>query len=263
MASPPASPSYQNLPMTGTHYIFSSWDKGICAPVFCVMVPHQPWINRGLELLATAGDSPEGESVHLPENTLSHLCEGDLVHAAAECLVHPIRQALSTLPAFASSIRRSFGTKDNRSNSNISFQRMDERYFAILDIQKRGVIQDDEFRDATRILTEASSAFEHVQDICKYDQSTSFRQNSRKLMQRAAVYAVTINTQYVALFNWDRLVLIRFPELNTSVSRRVRVAKGVGDYCEISVIKDTESKVMCAALLGFLVEAYHNIPQQD
>ncbi|RYC54060.1 hypothetical protein CHU98_g12149 [Xylaria longipes] len=235
-----ALPSYQNPIGVGDTHISGSTTLNTDPPRFFVGVSHEAW-----------------------ENAMWHLSEGDVVRAAAMYLLHPINQALSAIPDFASSIRCLSEQTTNGVRGDIAFNRLrsnERRCFAVVEFKKRGIIDDNEFRRAARTITRTSVA-QHVQDAMNMRERTFFQDNSVKLMKQAAAYAIRNRTRYVALFNWDHLVLIRFLGLDPRLSLKTLIGNGVGDYCEISMIKyDTGSHIMRAALLGFLVEAYQQTP---
>lgn len=77
-------------------------------------------------------------------------------------------------------------------------------------------------------------------------------------MKQAASYATRQRIQYVALFDWDVLVLVKFIEMDPRLDVDDLIDNGVGDWCETTII--TRSHEMRAALLGFLASAYQDTP---
>ncbi|KAI0814472.1 hypothetical protein GGR55DRAFT_631982 [Xylaria sp. FL0064] len=93
------------------------------------------------------------------------------------------------------------------------------------------------------------------------DENTFFEDNSRKLLKQAAAYAIHHRTSYVAIFNWDFLVLIHFSQLQAGQSQQALRLQGCGDYCYITIIENKSTATdLRAALLGFLLLAYSNTP---
>lgn len=74
-------------------------------------------------------------------------------------------------------------------------------------------------------------------------------------MQQITAYARLYKVQHVALFNWDVLVLVRFPAVNYKKSAKATAASNhkVSDDCDLTIV--TDPKDMRKALLGFLDEA--------
>ncbi|KAI0546720.1 hypothetical protein F4679DRAFT_404219 [Xylaria curta] len=256
-------PLYQNPLGVGDTHISGSTTLETDPPRFFIPVSHDSWVNLGLQSLGGASRGTlEGEHISLREDAMYHHNEGDVARAAAMYLLHPINQALSAIPNFGGSIKCLSEQSANGVRCDISFRRYrgnQQRCFAIVECKKRGVIDDNEFRQAAR--TPKNSVSQHVQAAMDAPGGSFFQRNSVKLMKQAAAYAIRNGTQYVALFNWDRLVLIRFSMLDPRRKIKDLIANGVGDYCEIAVIKyDTGSHLMRAALLGFLIEAYQQTP---
>ncbi|KAI1299437.1 hypothetical protein F5Y03DRAFT_365968 [Xylaria venustula] len=79
-------------------------------------------------------------------------------------------------------------------------------------------------------------------------------------MKQATAYALTHRTQYVAIFDWDFLVLIVYRGLDSTQSAEDLYVQEAGDYCEIAIMdnRTSQSANVRAALLGFLITAYRN-----
>ncbi|TRX89917.1 hypothetical protein FHL15_009189 [Xylaria flabelliformis] len=75
----------------------------------------------------------------------------------------------------------------------------EQRCFAVVEFKKRGIIDDNEFRQAARTLKTPVS--HHIQVAVNASGGNYFPGNSEKLMKQAAAYAICNATQYVALFN--------------------------------------------------------------
>jgi hypothetical protein len=159
-------------------------------------------------------------------------------------------------------VRADISYYKNVPNSNVM------RAFAVVEFKKRGVIVSQEFRTAQR-LTHVPSQNEInaiVHSAQQYIQSTPpgdasfFAGNSRTLIKQAASYAIRHRTRYVALFDWDTLVLADFVMMNPALSTHTLSQNGVGDYCETTIIRSNQSHNMRAALLGFLWQAATQTP---
>ena len=79
-------------------------------------------------------------------------------------------------------------------------------------------------------------------------------------MKQASSYAITHGTRYVALFNWDSLVLCYVSQLDVTQDLDTRVDNGIGEYCDIDIINFKDSHKMRLVLLGFLAEACRDTP---
>ncbi|KAI1738461.1 hypothetical protein F4680DRAFT_467410 [Xylaria scruposa] len=231
-------------------------------PRFCVLISHEAWVLSGLQSVDRVGRELDTEYTSLRENAMCHQNESDVVRGAAIYLLHPVNQALSAL--LAGSIRCLSEKGENTVRADIVFQRYRGnrwRYMAVVEFKSRGVIVGHEFRQAARTITRTSPVSEHVRLAVRAG-GTFFGDDSKTLMKQASAYAIQYATQYVAFFNWDYLILIRFVQFDPRGKLRDRIINGVGDYCELSMIKyDRGSHLMRAALLGFLTEAYQQTPR--
>jgi hypothetical protein len=142
------------------------------------------------------------------------------------------------------------------------------RAFAVVEFKKRGVILPQEFRAAQRVnnvpsQNETNALVQNAQQYLQNPPSgdaSLFVGNSRTLIKQAASYAIRHRTRYVALFDWDTLVLAKFVRMNPALSTHALGQNGVGDYCETTIITSNHSQDMRAALLGFLWEAAVQTP---
>ncbi|KAI1328743.1 hypothetical protein F5Y16DRAFT_419598 [Xylariaceae sp. FL0255] len=206
-------------------------------------------VNQGIMRLSLSN-----EYVYLREHTMVHLTGRDVLLAATLHLLHPIHQAFSFLPSshFPDQTQSSSEDSTWRGYSSMLYQRVPslprtdlDRPFALLWFLPHGHIVKREFTDAM-------------------DYSRTFRGRSATLMRDvAADSAIKHRVQYIGLFNWDFMVLIKFPRLNLDpkLTLKQRRDNGVGDSCQIAMLEyDKESHHMRAALLGFLMEAYRDCP---
>lgn len=189
-----------------------------------------------------------------PETTFEHKNEGDVVRAAALYLIHPVNQTLAVNTSIAGTIvcQSEFTTQKVRSDMTYWKNTAGGRkQFAVVEFKKRTSIPAAEFaRAAKHAGTTPDPATITKIATLAYQQpdGTYFSGNSKMLLKQAGSYAVAHNCKYVALFDWDHLVLIRFVQLS---------GQSVGEYCETTVIPSTSRDVR-AALAGFLGDAYDN-----
>jgi hypothetical protein len=125
-----------------------------------------------------------------------------------------------------------------------------------VEFKRRGIVNLSQFR-AAKVVTQARNENYHIQTAMDQNRDSFYDENSGVLMKQCSSYAMTYRTQYIALFNWDSLVLVRFIRMNPSLSTDELLKKGVGDWCQTTLIPYTNgSHTMMAALLGFLAEAW-------
>lgn len=192
-----------------------------------------------------------------PETTFEHKNEGDVVRAAALYLIHPVNQTLSVHPSIAGTIicQSEFTTQKVRSDMTYWKNTAGGRkQFAVVEFKKRTSIPAAEFSRAARHTgaTPDQATITQISTLAyKQPDGTYYSGNSTTLLKQAGSYAVAHDCKYVALFDWDHLVLIKFVELDVP-------SKSVGQYCETTVIPST-SKDVRAALVGFLGDAYDKV----
>ncbi|KAK4170812.1 hypothetical protein QBC36DRAFT_250678 [Triangularia setosa] len=210
---------------------------------------------------ATANHPLNVETVYLPEAAAHHNSEGDVVRSAAMYLLHPANQALSTHPNIVT--RCQSEASANGIRSDITYyrgptpQNPNFKAFAVIEFKKRGVIKPNEFATAVRFPNhptqpQADVTVQAALSLAN-NKETYFDGDAFVLIKQAASYAVAHRTPYIALFNWDFLVLVHFSQMPQTMDY-------VGDYCELQVIPYAQSASMRGALLGFLAHAYQNAP---
>ncbi|VUC22959.1 unnamed protein product [Clonostachys rosea] len=111
---------------------------------------------------------------------------------------------------------------------------------AVLDYKRPGVIQDKEF-------AQACVNEEALEEVLAKTPKSKFFANARILIKQAVNYAHMYNTKYVALFDWNILVLLVF-DRNEGLHG--------GDYCRVTIVKERAKMRTC--LLGFLQVAWEN-----
>jgi hypothetical protein len=195
------------------------------------------------------------------DQTMIHYNEGDVVRSASVYLLNPVNVALSVHQS--NRVRCVSETSANKMRTDILYRRISgsggpNRTFAILEFKRQGVFAVDDFRSATKPATQIAS-FE--QKASNRPESTYFMDNALKVIKQAAAYAIQHRTQYVALFDWGLLVMVRFVDLDLSKDDDTLVDDGVGTRCTLDLVPLARSQTMRLALLGFLAEAYDNTPQ--
>ncbi|KAK5995187.1 hypothetical protein PT974_03584 [Cladobotryum mycophilum] len=121
----------------------------------------------------------------------------------------------------------------------------DWKRFAIVDYKRPGVIRRDEFRKALKERDYLDKSHKEAPEL--------FKKNSETLMKQAVNYADQYSTKYVALFDWDTLVLFYMESQDGNTG---------GECYFVTIIHNR--KHMRRALLGFLERAYRaNIQGED
>ncbi|KAI0417885.1 hypothetical protein F5X98DRAFT_129642 [Xylaria grammica] len=227
-------------------------------PRFCLPPKTTPSGEKGARIVNDRFGSLrhlQGEFIYKPEAASRLLSEGDLTHATALYLLHPINQVLSALRP---------GTKCLAQHPGKSI-RTDVCYknatstLAVIELKARGTICISEFKDTLREIDKdekiAKKQMDEYNGEAIVNGGTLFDENSLPLIKQASNYALAEATRYVALFDWNCLVLITF-NIDTTKSLKARRDATVGDYCHLEII--LESHEMRKALLGFLCRA-HNL----
>ncbi|KKY32006.1 hypothetical protein UCDDA912_g08062 [Diaporthe ampelina] len=228
------------------------------APKFAQNVQSNIWTTACQTLFT--GIAPNNTMIDVEriatENAFYHQSEGDVVRAAALYLLHPVNQALSAHNMISGTYRcQSEFTKD-RIRSDITYYKNigqpNHRAFAVVEFKKRCSIVPGEFSRAVKFNQAPNQAQINSTVTLAYQQPdfTFFPGNSKILLKQAASYAVAHVVQYVALFDYDNLVLVRFNQLGGGA---------VGDYCEMSSIPVLNSTTVRQALAGFLYDAYNHV----
>ncbi|KAI0517555.1 hypothetical protein F5B22DRAFT_603366 [Xylaria bambusicola] len=237
----------------------------IDAPKFWISTNERGWSEPAHNTLRPMNMNALQEQVSWPEPSMRLACEADVVRAAALYLLHPINQVLSA--RYPNDYRCNSEVAGSGVRGDVSLLKLGgRRTFAIVEFKRSGIISPMEFADAQRTLTgnpntHAAEISQHVQNVIAADNGdnrfSAFEGNSFSLMKQAAAYAVQYSTRFVAIFGWDYLVLVYFPELDMNL----REPEGCGNYCEITMIPNNPpSPNLRAALLGFLFHAYDATP---
>ncbi len=228
---------------------------------------HQNWDALGTAAvanipgIAAAAHALNRELIYLNEPATYHNSEGDVVRSAAQYLLHPVNQVLSSHAGAL--MRCQSEATANRVRSDITYyrgpnaQNLAFKAFAVIEFKKRGVIKQTEFAATIRHRVQPSAA--QVQATITAALATAnetyFGGDALVLIKQAASYAIAHRTPFVALFDWDFLVLVHFTQMAITAD-----ITDVGNYCELDIIPNAQSQRMRAALLGFLAHAYNNAP---
>ena len=245
-------------------------------PCYFAIGARQNWFNIGQNIigdpaLAVPAHPLNRECIHFREEATYHNSEGDVVRSAAQYLLHPVNQVLSNVNAL---MRCQSELTTNRVRSDITYFRgpvapqapalgnpghagnPNYRAIAVVEFKKRGVIKQAEFTAANRFPAAVPTPVQVATTIAAAQNRPNesyFAGDALTLIKQAGSYALAHRTPYVALFDWDFLVLVHFTQLDLANTFS-------GDYCEVQVIPNAQSQTMRSALLGFLGHAYQNVP---
>jgi hypothetical protein len=207
------------------------------------------------------------------EDLFAHRSEADVVRSAALYLLHPVNMALSFRgPRNYKCSSEYTGNTGGKVRSDVVFFRQNGgpnmQPMAVLEFKNRGILDHrpdlwnntlTAQRSTGALLTQevlASARFggnlknvvDYAPDNIELGQMTYFDGNPLILVKQAAAYAIVNKTRYVALFDWNTLILIHFHQLDL-------VSKHCGDGIRTTIIR--EKAEMRLALLGFLELAHH------
>jgi hypothetical protein len=213
------------------------------------------------------------------EDLFAHRSEADVVRSAALYLLHPVNMALSFRSPRNYKCSSEYTT--NTPSSDTPFRgkvRSDIVFFrqsgttmqpmAVLEFKNRGILDHHPDlwnktltaqRTSGALLTPqvlASAKFGGNLDYVVANapdnaahEMTYFDGNPLILVKQAAAYAIGHRTRYVALFDWNTLILIHFNKLDLA-------SKYCGDSIRTTIIRNQAE--MRLALLGFLEMAHHD-----
>ncbi|KAH6641333.1 hypothetical protein F5144DRAFT_599977 [Chaetomium tenue] len=274
-----ALPNYPNPNLGVAAHASISGDSTLNTdPPHFSIAAQQNWFNLGRIVLGHANiagpnHAVNRECIYFNEVGTYHNSEGDVVRSAAEYLLHPVNQVIGGLGA---PIRCQSEATTNRIRSDITYYRgplapvaptpgnpghggnPEYKAIAVVEFKKRGVIKPNEFTTANRFANPATPPTQQqLDDAAMAAQNrpnrSYFAGDALILIKQAASYAIAHRTPYVALFDWDFLVLVHFTQLNLN-------NKYAGDFCEVQVIPYAQSQTMRAALLGFMAHAHTHAP---
>ncbi|KAJ0120619.1 hypothetical protein J7T55_015349 [Diaporthe amygdali] len=273
-------PNFMNWKLDGNVTATTSGEHTLATdPPFFAIQSATNWIQVGQQVLTQTPQNSEidKEGLAFHEHPAGHGNEGDIVRTAGIYLIHPICQALWANPTLQGKVMCQSEASSNGIRADITFYRTPpvpqgtSRAVAVVELKKRGVINapaKQNSRETKVMLEDAMKKITATQDHRYWAQraqgqtgDTFFHGNSEILMKQASSYAIHHGTQFVALFNWDYLVLVHFTQMDPRVTKvETRRSNGVGEYCEMTIIPYKNSDHMRSALLGFLALAYQDTP---
>lgn len=238
------------------------------------------WVQLGQYFLAQILRNFEIDEARLAfdEHATVHENEGDIVRTAGIYLVHPICQALWANQNLQGTVVCQSEASTSGTRADLTFYctsqspNDDSRPVAVIGLKKRGVInappsttskeRNVTLGDAMDVMAVVNNQQYWAAKGHQEPDNTFFGGIRRYCGSKLhSAYATSYGTQFVALFNWDYLVLVHFTQMDPRVTNtKARQDNGVGEYCESTIIPYKDSDQMCPALLGFLALAYQNTP---
>lgn len=273
----PVEPAQSGTKTNNTNPPSSSMTTAkITPPAFAHKIIATHWTGLCNEFInAVPAPGPMDEHLTLREAVTRHASEGDVVGTSALHVLHPLNQAFSSHPITQGTVTCLAEVTATKLRADITYFKNPataaasaKRSFAVVEFKRRCLIDKAEFEYAEKLkanVPEANITQQQVNQIAQGAMgrnldNTYYDDYSCKLVKQAAAYAMTHRTKYVALFNWETLVLVRFQAMrlrdgsgNLKTVKHLR-ADGVGEWCQTTII--TASAQMRPALLGFLAEAY-------
>lgn len=170
-------------------------------------------------------------------------------------LIHPVCQALNAHPLAHG------GFSSQCEDNSVDGVRTDityfkpttgsiDRAFAVIEYKRRTVVKSAELTNAVKAYDPA--ALTAAADLARIRASipavqagqlhaSFFIGDSHRLLKQASAYAIQHRTRYVALFDYDHLVCLYFPELDHTANLVTIMGKATEKYVEIDVYPFTES----------------------
>ena len=254
-------PTFQNI--NPTAHLDASENvtaaTGINAPKFATKAAGYYLIGK--TIISAAHVQTLLQSLYLApvDPTTTHFSTADVFRSASVYLLHPVNIALSAYQPGGVRCMSETSASNTRIDA-LYLAGSPDRVFAVLEFKRRDVLKVNEFKLATKTATTDAQVQALVQTASNRPGASFFAGNALKIIKQAARYAIQHGTQYVALFDWGFLIMIRFVDLDVTQDDDTRVANGVGTRCTIDMVSLLHSMKMRASLLGFLSEAYDNTP---
>ncbi|KAF4459739.1 fic DOC family [Fusarium albosuccineum] len=172
------------------------------APSFAFSVPFNTWDQYADQVLRRS--SLSGHALASYETTRQLRLEADVADAAAVHLINPIDMAISSYrPGSVISLNQhTVGTA--RTDKCWLFNGSEEVPFAVLDYKRPGIIREKEFAKAFVLPQHTGTYSRRVTQMRR----RCFVGNSETLLKQAVNYSDQYQTKYVALFDWQCLLLL-------------------------------------------------------
>lgn len=256
---------YNNAPQVS----LSTHTKAEIPPVFAIEQEVSPWIEKAetfLEQLHPEAKAALGkEKMAEIDSSTCHYNESNVVTSLDMYLLHAIHRVMT----------KKYDKYLRISEYSMESMRGDETFFkgpfdnriaiALFEVKRRKVIRANEFSEAADPASGGiRKTIEKIEAEARKNRTTEnvvtkFRGKALKLVKQVTTYAVLNQVEYVALCDYDHLVLFRFPELKGEKEQEARKEKKecrAGPYCHYTLLEVEGNVKVRKAMLGFIVEAW-------
>lgn len=233
----------------------SNATKAYEPPNFLLKTPESKWLSIADAALDKLKSRLNQKNTRLApwESNMRMESEGDVVYRSAIYLNNPVHTALHAAQNHSRSCDvRSEVTLGTTSRADMGYFHNDHAY-AILEYKKLGAVSKrcarGDFdrgvpRDPKMFATWMSSAEKRFMRDVRGGEDTRF------LLQQAVHYQTKFGARFVALFDWNSLVLLVLPQCR---------GRGLNDRVSYAYITEvTDNRKFRRALLGFLLFSYRN-----
>ncbi|KAK5998742.1 hypothetical protein PT974_01124 [Cladobotryum mycophilum] len=235
-----------NIVSHDTHISGNSTEQSE-APKLSFNAPYPTyWSGFGANVLQDSDLVAELSNHYLAtlEPTSELKTEADVADVAALHIMNPVNLALALRhPTIIKCLNQhtvQVGNQRARSNKTWLWKLPggDFSSFAVLDFKRVGSIRKSEFESARRHFNNFNQELQNLGSFF------AFKRNSLKMMKQAVNYGNAYDINYVALFDWNTLVLVYLGARTLNVG---------GEWCYVTVT--TDKRQMRKALLSFLERA--------
>lgn len=225
---------------SGAH-VSGSTTEACDPPGFALEIPYQTYAAIADTALNQCESSLSQKYLADWETGIILRSEGDVVASSAVYLNNPVQLALE---ATAEKIytHRSEVTQGSRTRADKIYYRH-KTSFAVLDYKMPGVLNRSEFQYGIIRSYDNFAAARYQGRTNRYYDNLELR-FARTLLKQSVHYSEAYRTPFIALFDWNTLILL--------VLHKREDSRG-GDYCYITIVDDR--KRFRKALLGFLLIA--------
>lgn len=227
----------ENLPDTDPRLTGSSANAD--APAVAFLVKVDVWTHLGRQLLQGLGTSLDHTYLAAWESTRILRNEGDVQCAASPQLMNPVDLVLGASHSTPIRAFNEYIVKTARPDRVwVAETSTGRKNIAVLDYKRVGTILPHEIKELLNAGAIAQRTGNFGFPLNDTGKTTS-------LLKIATNYATVCKTRYIAIFDWDYLLLL--------VMEKVEDNNG-GDWCRLTLVHDRSQ--MRLALLGFLEGAY-------
>lgn len=224
-------------------------------PNFLLKTPESKWLSIADDALDKHKSRLNQKSTRLApwESNMRMNSEGDVIYGSAIYLNNPVHIALHEAQNHSRSCEvRSEVTLSTTSRADMGYFHNGQAY-AILEYKKPGAVSERCARgDFERGVPKDSTMFAAWMSRAdkRFMRDVRGGEDTRFLLQQAVHYQNKFNVRFVALFDWNSLVLLVLPQCQ---------GLGLNDRVSYGYITEvTDNRKFRRALLGFLLTSYRH-----